>query len=82
MRLTHPAQRFALHRELHRRPQGQSPHAFPPPSTTFRGPEGAPPKAPVAKSACVSPTQCSVSWPMGGSTEGPSGTARMRLPHP
>eukprot|EP00959_Pyramimonas_sp_CCMP1952_P130667 2732385-Pyramimonas_sp.AAC.1 len=38
VRLSHPAQRILAHRELHRRPHGQSPHAPPPPSAAFGGP--------------------------------------------
>eukprot|EP00959_Pyramimonas_sp_CCMP1952_P371083 7771226-Pyramimonas_sp.AAC.1 len=36
---------------------------FPPPAQRFVAPEGAPPKVPVAKSACGSPTQYTALWP-------------------
>ena len=50
-------------------PQWHSSHVSPPPRTAFRSPIGSPTEISVAQFACVSPTQDSVSWPIGSSTE-------------
>eukprot|EP00959_Pyramimonas_sp_CCMP1952_P006607 138076-Pyramimonas_sp.AAC.1 len=41
-----------------------------------------PPPPSTALAPCVSPIQYNASWPIGSSTERPSGTARMRPPLP
>eukprot|EP00959_Pyramimonas_sp_CCMP1952_P041518 868327-Pyramimonas_sp.AAC.1 len=57
------------------------------PFTRFVAPYGVPPKVPVPPPTCVPHTHFgtpihTLRGSIGGSTEGPSATARMRPPHP
>ena len=82
----HPSHISWPHRELHRRPQWDHPHA---PAThhTFRGPIGSSTEGPNATARMRPPYPFrhilhTFRGPIGSSTEGRSATARMRPPHP